>query len=100
MVNGQTKIRDWYKDAYPTDEWAIDSLNRLATFQDAFECLSVGFNFYTFLGVSDSLVRERVFEQLSELMGCEYGYICDRWLNHAEQPLGYLVITNMKRMKF
>lgn len=79
-MNRQTKIREWYRYAYPTDDWAIENLNRIATFDDALECLNVGFNFYTFLGVSDSLVRERVFEALANLLGVEYGRIYELWL--------------------
>ena len=99
-MDGQTKIIDWYRMAYPTDEWAIDGLNKAATFQDAYECLHTGFNFYTFLGVSDSIVRERVFDALSELMDCDYSVIYDQWLNRSKKPLGYKVVTDMKGLRF
>lgn len=79
-MNGQTKILEWYRYAYPTDGWAIENLNRIATFDDALECLEVGFNFYTFLGVSDSIVRERVFEALANLIGKGYDYVYKLWL--------------------
>lgn len=97
--NGQTKIKDFYKEAYPTDEMG-NNLNASATFQDAYECLQVGFNFYAFLGVDDSLVRERIFDALATLMGCSYEHVYYQWLNHSKEPLGMQVITDMSFLRF
>ena len=79
-MDRQTKIIDWYRMAYPTDTWAIENLNKIATFDDAYECLCIGFNIYTRLGVSDSIVRERVFEGLANAFACEYSAIYELWL--------------------
>ena len=97
--NGLTKIRDFYMWAFPTDELGKD-INGNATFQDAYECLQVGFNFYAFLGVSDSLVRERVFDALATLMGCSYEHIYYQWLDHSEEPLGLELVTDMSGLRF
>jgi len=97
--NGQTKIRDFYKQAYPTDELGPD-INGNATFQNAFECLQTGFNFYTFLGVDDSLVRERIFDALATLMGCSYEHVYYQWLNHTKEPLGFELVTDMSGLRF
>lgn len=99
-VTGQTKILDWYKDRFPTDEWAIERMNKSATFQDAFVCLQVGFDFYTFLGTTDSLVRERVFDALAALMGCSYDHIYYQWLNKDKNPLRGAVYTDMRGLRF
>ena len=98
--NGQTRIREWYKECYPTDDWGFDGLNKAATFQDAFECLQVGFDFYTFLGVSDSIVRERVFEALATLMGCSYDHVYYQWLNHSKEPLAKELVEDMSGLRF
>ena len=98
--NGQTLISQWYKECYPTDDWGYDGMNKAITFQDAFECLQVGFDFYTFLGVSDSIVRERVFDALATLMGCSYDHIYYQWLNGSKKPLGGQMITDMQGMRF
>lgn len=98
--NGQSLISDWYKDAYPTDEWGYIGMNKAITFQNAFECLQVGFDFYTFLGVSDSLVRERVFDALATLMGCSYEHIYYQWLKKGKNPLGGVLVGNMQGMRF
>ncbi len=96
--NGQTKIKDFYKEAYPTDEMG-DNLNASATFQDAYECLQVGFNFYAFLGVDDSLVRERIFDALATLMGCSYEHVYYQWLNHSKEPFGLEMFVNMQGLR-
>jgi hypothetical protein len=98
--NGQTKIKDFYKWAYPTDAEAAAGINGNATFQDAFECLQVGFNFYAFLGVDDSLIRERVFETLATLMGCSYEHIYYQWLNKSKEPFGLELVTDMDGLRF
>ena len=97
--NGQSKIRDFYMEAFPTDELGKD-INGNATFQDAFECLQVGFNFYTFLGVDDSIVRERVFDALATLMGCSYEHIIGQWLFYQREPLGLELVTDMSGLRF
>lgn len=97
--NGQTKIREWYKECYPTDELG-DEINKNATFQGAFECLQVGFNFYAFLGVDDSLMRERVFEALATLMGCSYDHVYYQWLNESKEPFGLQLVTDMQGLRF
>lgn len=97
--NGQTKIKDFYKEAYPTDEMG-NNLNASATFQDAYECLQVGFNFYAFLGVDDSLVRERIFDALATLMGCSYEHVYYQWLNRSKEPFGLEMVVNMQGLRF
>ena len=98
--NGQTKLFDFYRVCYPTDTEMIEKINRNATFQDAFECLQAGFNFYAFLGVDDSLVRERVFDALATLMGCSYEHIYYQWLDHSQEPLRGAIIQDMTGMRF
>ena len=98
-INGQTKIRDFYMDRFPTDELGKD-INGNATFQDAYECLQVGFNFYAFLGVGDSIVRERVFDALATLMGCSYEHVYYQWRDHSKDPLGNILVTDMSFLRF
>lgn len=81
-MNEQTKIREWYLSAYPEDELG-NEINPNATFNDVFECLDNYRDVYELIGVHDSLVRERIFEALSEIMNCDYDYIYDQWLRSA-----------------
>lgn len=98
--NGQTKLFDFYRVRYPTDTEMIGKINRNATFQDAFECLQAGFNFYAFLGVDDSLVRERIFDALATLMGCSYEHVYYQWLDHSKEPFGLELVTDMSGLRF
>ena len=98
--NGQTKLYDFYKEAFPTDKDGLKDINRNATFQDAFECLQTGFNFYAFLGVDDSIVRERIFDALATLMGCSYDHVYYQWLNHSQEPFGLQMVTDMVGLRF
>ena len=98
--NGQTRLYDFYKEAYPTDTDGLKDLNRGATFQDAFECLQVGFDFYAFLGVGDSIVRERIFDALATLMGCSYDHIYYQWLNHGKRVFGLRLVDDMSGLRF
>ena len=97
--NGQTKIKDFYMEKYPTDELGKE-INGGVTFQDAYECLQVGFNFYAFLGAVDSIVRERVFDALATLMGCSYDHIYYQWRDHSKEPLRGAIIQDMTGMRF
>ena len=98
--NGQTRLRDFYREAWPTDAEMADNMNPGVTFQDLFECLQVGYNVYALLGVSDSLVRERCFDALATLMGCSYEHIYYQWLNHGATPIGQAIIDDMTGLRF
>ena len=69
-------IKDWYTKEYPTDELG-QLLNPLTTFEEIYEELPLA---YELLGVSDSLVRERVFNKLAEVMQVSYDDVYDKWL--------------------
>lgn len=72
-------IKSWYLKTYPTDELG-KYIKSGITFYDAFKCLDTYKEFYKFLGVDDSTVRERVFEQLALVMNSSYSYIYNQWL--------------------
>lgn len=50
------------------------------TFDDALAAVPSGGGFYDVLGVGDSLVRERVFRELSDRGDIDYGTIYDSWI--------------------
>ena len=76
-----TKIKDWYKVTYPADLYGCFELKSDITFEGAYIALIEGRDIYDYLGVDDSIVRERVFIALSEIMQCEYDTIYYMWLN-------------------
>lgn len=73
------KIRDWYMNAYPTDDLGSELSN--ATFLDLFNALDAHKDVYEVLGEGDSLIRERCFEKLADLLGVSYDYVYDQWMN-------------------
>lgn len=73
------EIKDWYTKEYPDDEMG-QKLKDDLDFYDLFDALDNYKDIYEFVGVDDSLVRERVFEKLSEIMKCDYDYIFDQWM--------------------
>ncbi|MCQ2210069.1 MAG: hypothetical protein MJZ34_07230 [Paludibacteraceae bacterium] len=72
------EIREWYMKEYPTDE--LGSSLR-GTFSGAMECLNAGDDIYDYIGVGDSIIRERLFSQLAQMNNVDYGYIYNLWLN-------------------
>lgn len=75
----KTKIKEWYIKEYPTDELGIE-INDEITFNDLFVVLDTRKDVYEALGVGDSIIRERVFGKLADIMKVDYDYIFEQWL--------------------
>ena len=74
-------IADWYRDAFPTDSEMADEMEVVgSTFYDVWRALNLGKDVYGVIGAEDSIVRERVFQHLSELTGKKYRTIYKMWL--------------------
>jgi hypothetical protein len=71
-------IRKFYLEAFPTDELGVE-INPKANFESLWIVIRGGL-FYEYIGVFDSVVRERIFEKLSELTGHDYDYIYNEWI--------------------
>lgn len=74
------QLKDWYTKTYPTDDLGIDITDR-KTFEDLYKAIENGVDVYSVIGVGDSLVRERLFEQLAKIKGKKYSEIYDLWLD-------------------
>ena len=72
-------IREFYLETYPTDELGLQ-LNETPTFPGLLNQLIVGGDIYRYIGVSDSVVRERLFEKLAESINVSYDYVYNLWL--------------------
>ena len=72
-------IREFYLENYPNDELGV-SLNVTPTFAGLLNQLIVGGDIYQYIGVSDSIIRERLFERLAEQLGVSYDYVYNLWL--------------------
>ena len=75
-------IKDLYTETYPEDTCGEDLMNSI-NFQELWESLKVRGDIYEFLGAHDSIIRERCFQKLSELINVSYDRIYDLWL-HSE----------------
>ncbi len=75
-----TNIKKWYRSNYPSDQLG-KQIDTAITFEELFEAMDNYKNVYEVLGDDiDSVIRERVFIKLAEIMGVEYDYVYDQWL--------------------
>jgi hypothetical protein len=74
------KIREYYLEAFPTDELGTE-LNEIPTFAGLLNQLIVGGDIYQYIGVHDSIIRERLFERLAEELEVGYDYVYNLWMN-------------------
>lgn len=73
------KIREYYLETYPTDELGIE-INSEATFEGLFRELDNYGDVYEYIGVGDSIIRERCFEKLADIMDVSYDEVYSQWL--------------------
>ena len=73
-------IKQYYIKSYPSDELG-DELKDGTTLCGLLNVLFLGEDVYKYLGVADSLVRERVFERLAFEIGTGYDYVYQLWLS-------------------
>ena len=73
-------IKEFYMNEYPTDELG-EELNEKATFDGLLNTLLYSRNVYEYIGVGDSLVRERLFEKAAERINKPYEYVYNLWIN-------------------
>ena len=73
-------IKEFYLNEYPTDELGIE-LNDNITFAGLVTELFGRDDVYEYIGVYDSLVRERLFSELAKQLNTSYDYVYNLWLN-------------------
>lgn len=79
MPNLETNVRSWYISNYPSDTMGA-YIDPKATFNTVFEALDNYKNIYAVLGDIDSIIRERIFQALSKIIGTDYNYVYEQWL--------------------
>lgn len=74
-------IREWYIKEFPDDELGYE-IDNSSTFHNLYLALNTyeSIDVYNVIGVGDSLVRERLFNELANLLGVDYSVIYDLWL--------------------
>ena len=73
-------IKQFYLETYPTDDIGNDIKND-ATFVGLVTQLFGNGDVYDYIGVYDSLVRERLFTELAKQLKTSYDYVYNLWLN-------------------
>tara|TARA_B100000497_G_C7252038_1_gene180481 strand:- start:190 stop:420 length:231 start_codon:yes stop_codon:yes gene_type:complete len=73
-------IKQFYLETYPTDVMGSD-IKDDTTFLGLVTELSSGKDVYDYLGVYDSLIRERLFSELAKQLKTTYDEIYNLWLN-------------------
>lgn len=91
MKNYKLNIKKWYKDIFPDDD-IVSAIKDNVTFKDIYNCLNAHENFYAAIGTGDSVVRERIFEKLRDLLSAnghkvEYSDIYQTWLGDRKTIL-------------
>jgi hypothetical protein len=72
-------IREYYTENFPTDELGLE-INENATFEGLSTVLDNYGDVYEYIGVGDSMIRERLFWALSQLTSTPYNEIYTQWL--------------------
>lgn len=76
-------LSDFYTATYPHDELGQE-INPGADFFGLIEAIVLGTDVYEYIGVHDSVVRERLFEELADKLEQPYKIIYDIWLKNAK----------------
>ena len=79
-------IREYYLQNFPTDELGLE-INPHATFEVLIDVLNNYGDVYQYIAVDDSLMRERLFWELSQLTSTPYDDIYYLWLMAASPIL-------------
>ena len=78
-LDDYNNIKEYYLNTFPTDDLGAE-INDTATFTGLKLVLLNYMDVYDYLGAYDSLIRERVFEQLGELYGLTYNQVSSDWI--------------------
>lgn len=70
-------IKQWYQSTFPEDNLGLE-INSEATFEALWYNIP---NAYEYLRVNDSLIRERIFSELSKRMNVPYETIYKQWID-------------------
>lgn len=89
-VYDHNNIKEWYQATYPDDDLGKELYEGI-TWSDLWEHLLNGDDVYDFIGVGDSIVRERLFEELADSMKVHYDVVFYTWLGEYKEALRNLM---------
>jgi len=73
------KLKKQYLKKYPKDDLGLE-ISTKADFVGLLDALNNNKDIYEYIGVYDSIIRERLFFRLAELINEPYEYIYKLWL--------------------
>ena len=79
-INLNFSLRNFYRIAYDDDDICESYINEDATFGGLLENITEPYDYIFKNGEEDSIIRERLFEKLADIMGVEYNDIYNLWL--------------------
>ena len=74
-----SSVKEWYLNSFDVDNLGSE-ISEDVTFGDVMRCLEEHNDFYECIGVGDSVIRERVFEKLAEILNVEPLTVYYQWL--------------------
>ena len=74
-----SSVKEWYLNSFDVDNLGSE-ISEDVTFGDIMRCLEEHNDFYDCIGVGDSVIRERVFEKLAEILNVEPLTVYYQWL--------------------
>ena len=74
-----SSVKEWYLNSFDVDNLGSE-ISEDVTFGDVMRCLEEHNDFYDCIGVGDSVIRERVFEKLAEILNVEPLTVYYQWL--------------------
>ena len=74
-----SSVKEWYLNSFEVDNLG-NEISEGITFGDVMRCLEEHNDFYDCIGVGDSVIRERVFEKLAEILNVEPLTVYYQWL--------------------
>lgn len=79
-------ISEWYAEEYPDDTEVMYDANDVS-FDDVLQMMVQygGGNFYDYVGVGDSVVRNRIFEKIADIYGVSYDDVYHLWLDEYNE---------------
>ena len=78
----QQQIKTFYIDCFNDVEGGQEL--KAITFGELLQALENGIEFYSYTGACDSIVRERLFILLANILGKKYSYIYNLWLHKGK----------------
>ena len=80
IYGSDKSVKAWYTATYPDDEAGRDIDGNL-TFEEVYHALNMHDDIYDTIGVGDSVIRERIFQELSYIYRVSYDDIYDKWIS-------------------